>query len=278
MSVLDHLSSLPLIADGGVETALSALGLPPSSFPPELCLHQPETVSAIHARYREAGARILRTNSLGANPIQLAKRGLSSHVNELNWQASQLARQAGSGLEIAGHVGPLGIPARAAAAAGIDREECFRLQIGALLDGGATMIWLEGFQDLDELLLAHEVKQSLHHCPAVCSWHMTENQDHSALARTMINLQENDVEILGLDGGSAPLLLEALGALKPALGSAFTETPWAVLLSAQTSREELVASAQALAAAGAQILGGGPDTRPEDIAALAEAFSDGSES
>lgn len=157
-------------------------------------------------------------------------------------------------------------------------EVFFRLQIGALLDGGATMIWLEGFQDLDELLLAHEVKQSLHHCPAVCSWHMTENQDHSALVRTMINLQENDVEILGLDGGSAPLLLEALGALKPALGSAFTETPWAVLLSAQTSREELVASAQALAAAGAQILGGGPDTTPEDIAALAEAFSDGSDS
>ena len=48
-------------------------------------------------------------------------------------------------------------------------------QIGALLEGGVDLIVLENFQDIDELLIALHVKQSLHHCPAICSFAAEED-------------------------------------------------------------------------------------------------------
>jgi|GEM_PF-1405230 len=273
MSLLEKLSRQPLCADGGIAPVLLDLGLPPTPFPAELCLRQPEVVSEIHTRYRKAGAQILRTNSLNANPVRLAKLGLADHLNEINWQASQLAKQAGPGLEIAGRVGPLGLSDAEADSAGVDREECFRLQIGALLDGGATMIWLEGFSDLDELLLAFDVKQSLHHCPAICTLTMTafaRSTDFGSAFRRLLN---NDVDVLGLDHGTVTdtvTLLEDLrkeGALNP------HETPLAVTIASPTSPGEFAQAGRDLAATGVQILGGDERSAPAHIAALVKALA-----
>ena len=89
----------------------------------------------------KAGADIIRTNTLAANAVQLGRHGLSNRVNEINWQAAQLARQAAKGAFVAGSVGPLGISS-AEAVQGVDREECFQTQIGALLEGGVDLIFL----------------------------------------------------------------------------------------------------------------------------------------
>jgi methionine synthase I (cobalamin-dependent) len=92
-------------------------------------------------------------HTFGANAVRLRGHGLSRRVNEINWQAAQLARQSAQGTFVPEALVP-GVSSEAAIAQEIDREECFRTQIGALLDSGVDLIFLETSQDLDELLLA----------------------------------------------------------------------------------------------------------------------------
>ena len=78
--------------------------------------------------------------------------------------------------------------------------------MGALLEGGVDLIFLETFQDLDELILALQVKQSLHHCPAICS--LAPNQDgrlpggsslSEAFARLSIMTPRSSASIVSTD-------------------------------------------------------------------------------
>src|SRR5439155_22573561 len=106
----------------------------------------------------------------------------------------------GKNVYVAGSVGPLGISADQARERNIDRAAIFREQIGALLDGGVDLIFLETFSDLDELALALHVKQSLHHCPAVCSIACSEEgrlPSGLLLSEAFAKLRELDADIIG---------------------------------------------------------------------------------
>ena len=116
-------------------------------------------VGAAHREYLEAGAELIETLSFGANRQRLAAWGLEGQVGALNRRAAQLAREArevsGRDALVGGSVGPLGPPARggpviAEAAA----RAAFREQIEGLLEGGADLIVLETFSDLEQLVLA----------------------------------------------------------------------------------------------------------------------------
>lgn len=205
MSLLEQLGEETLLADGAMGTLLIERGAGFSSCLEALCMDSPDLVSQIHTDYADAGARIVRTNSFRANTLHLAKFGLAGHVNEINWQASQLARQAVKGrrITVAGSVGPLGAPELGRA----ERAGIFRTQIGALLDGGAQMISFETFQDIDELLLALEIKYSLHHCPAICSMAFNEKgflPDGTPMAEAFEKLRRNDAEIVGINCVNGP--------------------------------------------------------------------------
>ncbi|GAB4174103.1 MAG: hypothetical protein Fur0032_13740 [Terrimicrobiaceae bacterium] len=149
-----------ILADGDPGTVLSS----PDGLPQEaLCIRDPAAVEAAHLAFLDAGARIVRTLSRGANRAALARFGLADHAGEILWQAAQIARNAAKARKawVAGSVGPLaGRPPQP--------KEILRQQIGALLDGGCDLISLEGFMEPDELVLALETKLELHHCPVIC--------------------------------------------------------------------------------------------------------------
>lgn len=248
-----------------------------------LCLSRPELIREIHAEYVAAGARIIETNSFGANAIRLGRHGLSNHVNEINWQAAQLARQMAKGAFVAGSVGPLGISSAEAARQGIDREDCFRMQIGALLEGGVDLIFLETFQDLNELVLALHVKQSLHHCPAVCSLapnHEGLLPDGMSLDVAFAKLAHHDAEILGVNCVNGPEV-----ALRLVEHFASPGQPLAVFPNAGVPRNEngrhvydlspgsFAKMGASLADRGARIIGGCCGTTPAHIAALSKALA-----
>ena len=163
MDFLDEFHHRVVIGDGAMGTELLASGVPPGRCLEELCVSQPDLVRGVHERYLAAGARLIETNTFGANAVRLAQHGCEHRVGEINWTAAQLARDVarGRGAYVAGCVGPLGITAEEAATRGIDRHEVFTEQIGALLDGGCQVIFLETFLDVDELLIALEAKQAL---------------------------------------------------------------------------------------------------------------------
>src|SRR5207248_666125 len=89
--------------------------------------------------------------------------------------AAQIALKTARGKDVyvAGSVGPLGISGDEAAARGIDREDCFREQVTALLEGGVQLIFFETFMDFEEmeiaLLARKEIDDGLTICSFACS-------------------------------------------------------------------------------------------------------------
>ena len=215
MNLIEELQEKIVPGDGAMGTMILEAGVPMERCFEELCVSQPELIRGIHERYLEAGARLIETNSFGGNAARLAKYGMEHRVNEINWTAAKLARDTARGRDVcvAGSVGPLGITAEQAREQGIDRKRVFQEQLGALLDGGVDAIFFETFTDLDELLLALEVKQSLHHCPAVCSMACSEEgrlPNGMPLPQAFEKLREAGAEVVGancLNGPQAMLRL-----------------------------------------------------------------------
>lgn len=281
MDFLDELQQRVLPGDGAMGTELIAAGVKAGQCLEELCVSQPELVRRIHEQYIAAGARVIETNSFGANAVRLARHGLEGHVNEINWNAAQIAKDAakGTGVYVAGSVGPLAISAAEAEIQGIDRHEVYLEQIGALLDGGCNLIILETFIDVDELLIALNAKHTLHHCPVVALLAVEDAADFSAAAA---RVQAADADLIGvncLDGSQALSVIRgstfdfrnssaSLAAFPsaglPELGSGKPEY--------RLTPQDFAAGALALAAAGARLIGGCCGVGPRHIKAFAAAL------
>ena len=278
MDFLDELQQRILPGDGAMGTALLAAGAPDGACLEELCVSQPEAVRAVHAAAIAAGARVIRTNTFGANAVRLARHGHG--VSEINWSAAQLAKDAakGTGVHVAGSVGPLGISAGEAAARGIDREEVFMEQIGALLDGGARVIFLETFLDLEELLLAVQVKHALHHCPVIASLACPDDgrlPGGATLAEAFAKLRAADADVVGINCVNGPAaavrLLENVADEGPRV--AFPSAGLPVQRVWPATPADFARAVPLLAAQGVRLIGGCCGTRPEHVAAIAAALA-----
>src|SRR5439155_1530509 len=95
----------PLIADGGAGTTLVGRGIATPHSPFELLNRERAAdVAAVHSAFADAGARLVETNTFGANRFALARHGLEGRVSEINTIAVELATRAG--VLIAGSAGP----------------------------------------------------------------------------------------------------------------------------------------------------------------------------
>ncbi len=286
MDLLDEMQTRIVPGDGAMGTVLIEENVPLERCFEELCVSRPELICGIHERYIAAGARVIETNTFGANAVRLEKYGFEKRVNEINWSAAQLAKQTARGKDvyIAGSVGPLGITADQARERGIDREAVFREQIGALLDGGVQLIFLETFSDLEEIALALHVKQSLHHCPAICSMACNEEgrlPSGVLLAEAFEKLKALDADVVGancLNGPQAMLRLFEKIPLDGSLLSAFPNAGYPKYHDGRylyyTTPEYFAQSARGLADQGARLIGGCCGIGPEHIAMMVEALRD----
>ncbi|MBV9127692.1 MAG: bifunctional homocysteine S-methyltransferase/methylenetetrahydrofolate reductase [Verrucomicrobia bacterium] len=289
MDLLDELSTRVLCGDGAMGTLLmDAAGLGGDErCLEEFCLSAPDLVAKIHRDYLDAGARLIETNTFGANAARLSRHRLENKVNELNWTAAQLARDAARGRNayVAGSVGPTGLSEEQARELGLDRAAAFREQLGALLDGGVDLIMLETFLDLDELLLALEIKQSLHHCPVVCSLACAEEgrlPSGVTITDAFARLRAAGADIVGvncLNGPNAMLrLLEHVPVEPGELLSAFPNAGYPRYVEGRflypTAPDYFANAARGLVAAGARLVGGCCGTTPAQIAAMSAAIAD----
>ena len=267
MSLMEKIGTRLVFADGDTDALLIATGVRPESCIEAQCMENPGLVANCHTAFADAGSEIIRTNSFGANSVRLASFGLADHVNEINWQAAQIARQSvkGRDVTVAGSVGPLptnDLPRHEVAAV-------FREQIGALLDGGAQMIFFEAFGDLDDLLVALEIKYSLHHCPAVCSLSFSNAgtlADGTTLAAAFAKLANADADILGISCSQKSCLALAAAAHELSLS-----TPCTISLSRMPADkpdpEEFASTCPALARVGVGIIAGGSGILAKHLAA-----------
>jgi homocysteine S-methyltransferase len=283
MDLIEELQDKIVPGDGAMGTMILEAGVPLERCFEELCVSQPDLIRGIHERYLAAGARLIETNSFGGNAARMAQYGLENRVNEINWTAAKLARDTARGKDVcvAGSVGPLGLTAEQAKEKGIDRKAVFQEQLGALLDGGVDVIFFETFTDLDELLLALHVKQSLHHCPAICSMACSEEgrlPNGMPLPQAFQKLREAGADILGANCLNGPQAMLRLFQRLPIEGllSAFPNAGYPKYHDGRylyyTSPEYFANAARDLAAEGARLIGGCCGIGPQHIAAMVEAL------
>lgn len=202
-----------VVCDGAMGTMLHAAGIPLDRSLPELNLSRAGLVRDLHAAYVAAGARVLQTNTFGANRLRLAADGLADSVSEINVAGARLAREAAAHSDrqilVAGSVGPaVSAPAlrRVPASA---RTDSLREQIAALCDWVDLLI-LETFGDLESLVGAVEVAAAECDLPVVAQ--LTFGDDGRTLrgddpADAAAVLSELPVSALGANCTVGPAVL-----------------------------------------------------------------------
>ena len=284
-----RLAASPLLVDGGLGTLLFSRGVPQRACLEELVTTHPEMVGAAHREYLEAGAELIETLSFGANRRRLAAWGLEGQAAKLSRRAAQLAREArevsGRDALVGGSVGPLGPPARGGTGASeAIARAAFREQIDGLLEGGADLIVLETFSDLEQLLLAVDEARRASDVPILASLTFGEElvlADGSNPAVAAAAIAAAGADAVGVNCGAGPVAcLDALEAMGPAADGEPVRSimPNAGLSQRLEGRFVYAASAEyfeavtpRLLSAGARIVGGCCGTTPEHIAAMRRA-------
>lgn len=285
MDLLDELQTRILCGDGAFGTLLLESGVPLEHCFEELNLSEPARIRAIHEEYIAAGARVIETNTFGANAVRLERFGFESRVREINGAAAQLARKSAAGKDVvvAGSIGPLGLSADEATARGIDRKECFRDQINGLLEGGAELIFLETFMDFEEMALAFQVKQEVSDALTICSFACAPEGRLASgipLVEAFGKMRAAGAKIVGVNCMNGPHGMVQLLERVPAefLLAAYPNAGYPKYHEGRfiyhTAPEYFAESAREMVAQGARLIGGCCGTSPVHVRAIAEAIAD----
>lgn len=278
-----------LLCDGAMGTELYNAGFGFERSFDALCLDAPEAVTAVHRAYVMAGAKLIETNSFGANAVRLAEHGLAGQVVAINHAAARLARavadEAGDVL-VAGSIGPLG-----ATLAPIGRlteaaaRAAFLEQARALADGGVDVLFIETMRDLAEARIALQAAREACALPVVvCA---TFDEDGLAAGgvtpeRVAAVLSGDGADAVGANCSTGPgLMRDVLARMASTATVPLIAMPNAGLPMLTGGRYLYAAppvyfaeAMAAMAADGVALVGGCCGTTPEHIRALAAALDD----
>jgi len=100
---------MPLTCDGAMGTQLIERGMKIGECGMCWNSEHPDDIVAVHQAYRNAGCRLITTNSFGGTRSMLERHGLGEKVAEWNRLAAKLAAEAaGPDGWVIGDVGPFG--------------------------------------------------------------------------------------------------------------------------------------------------------------------------
>lgn len=272
-----------LLFDGAMGTMLYERGVYLTRCFEHVSIEQPALVRAIHEEYIRAGARVLTTNTFGANRIKLEKHGLADHIAEINRASVKLAREAAGGRAfVAGSVGPTGFGIRELARAeGLRAEAALVEQIELLLEAEVDALTFETFANLAELELAVRLARARTDLPIVGLVMFGEDgRTVTGLSPQQVarRLAASEADVIGANCGGGPDLLfrvttPMVEAGKPVMAMANAGRPENV-----EGRTIYVANpeyfgvfARRLLKAGVRVLGGCCGTGPAHIRKMANA-------
>jgi 5-methyltetrahydrofolate--homocysteine methyltransferase len=276
-----------LVSDGAWGTMLQAAGLKPGVCPELWCVERPNDVLAIARAYVAAGADMIETNSFGANSFKLLHFGLQDRAKELNEAAARISRQAaGDNRNVIASIGPTG---KLLLMGDVTEEElyaAFKEQAVALEAGGADACCVETFTALDEAAIAVKAAKENTGLEIVCTF--TFERNSRGEYRTMMGVSPAEMaaamlgagaDVIGANCGNgmermADVVREMRAAAPKSAILVHANAGAPVTVDGKTifreTPEMMVKYAEAVLAAGANILGGCCGTTPDHIKALSE--------
>ncbi|WP_427366702.1 bifunctional homocysteine S-methyltransferase/methylenetetrahydrofolate reductase [Candidatus Caldatribacterium saccharofermentans] len=245
-----------------------------------------DLVRGIHEEYLASGAQLLETNTFGANALKLSLFGLEEKVEEIVLAGVRLAKEVARGRAyVLGSVGPLGKPVGKGLGVEDDRaRECYRQQIGALLEGEVDAVLFETMASPHEVALAVEVLRSFdRNIPYLVQFSFFPDgttPSGDSLLRVLEFLKSLDACVVGINCGSGPHeAVHILEQFSQHLPGPFSVQPNAGYPQIVQGRivygappEYFASFAGTFVRLGAKILGGCCGTTPEHIRALAKAI------
>lgn len=199
VDIREELQKRILVLDGAMGTMLQQYNFTEEDFRGErfkdypsplqgnndlLSLTQPIAIAEIHAKYFEAGADIVETNTFSGTTIAMADYDMEDLVYELNFESAKIAKQVADKFTkenpekprfVAGSIGPTN--KTASLSPDVNRPEyraitfnelrvAYKQQVEALLDGGVDLLLVETIFDTlnakAALFAIEEVKEERH--------------------------------------------------------------------------------------------------------------------
>jgi 5-methyltetrahydrofolate--homocysteine methyltransferase len=288
MDLLAAVKERVVILDGAMGSELIRHGFRSESCPEEWNVTHPEVVSGIHRAYFKAGADVVQTNTFGGSAAKLAHFGRQDKVSGFNVAGARLAvevrDEAAPGGLVAGDIGPSGkfLKPMGELEPG-ELRDIFTEQAAALLEGGVDLISIETMFDLAEACLAVEAARSVagsRPVMASLTFGVTPRGYRTMMGvdprRGVAALLEAGADVVGCNCSiTADQMVELVAELRAA-----TDAPLLVEPNAgqprleegttvyQESPRHFAAGGAAIAAQGANIIGGCCGTTPQHIAAL----------
>lgn len=265
-----------LVFDGAMGTMLQEAGLKAGELPELLNFSHPETVTAIHRAYVEAGADVISANTFGANAHKL---GDAASVEDVFAAAIACARKSGARY-VAADIGPIGALLKPLGT--MDFDEAYGLfaqQARAAQAAGADLFVVETMTDLLEAKAAVLACLECTELPVVAT--MTFGEDGCTFLGTSPEICAMTLSALGVQavGINCSLGPDALAPLLARMAP-FARVPLMVQANAGLPRiedgrtlydidaEAYAHAAEALLDAGATVVGGCCGTSPDYIARI----------
>jgi len=282
----EYLKDNLVLLDGAMGSLIYEKGVFIDKCYDELNLSRPELIASIHEEYVRAGARVIETNTYGANRFKLKSHNLLDQMDEINQTGVKLARDvAGEEVYVAGSMGPSGLEIEPWGDTTL--EEVFAgyaEQASILNQEGVDLFILETFQDIREMEQAIKALKSVSKLPVVAM--MTVGEDGKTrygvdLEDVTAVLTKSEAAVIGLNCtvGPKPMLdfVEQMGRL--------TDKPLCLMPNAgrpqftdgrmiyMSTPEYFSIYTKRFIERGVRVLGGCCGTTPEHIGKMANALA-----
>ncbi len=270
-----------ILLDGAMGTMLQKSGLKLGGLPEELNFTAPELIEGIHRQYIEAGAKVVYTNTFGANRHKLKDSTYS--VAETIEKAIGIARKACAGTDalVALDVGSIGRMLRPTGDLPVD--EAYDIFKEIMLAGkSADLIAIETMTDLMEIKTALLAAKENTDLPVICTMSFEQNMrtfTGCSAASMALTLSSMGADVVGMNcslgpaeampiaeeilkWSSVPVLVRPNAGLPDPATNQYSITP-----------EEYAEIIGQLADKGVKLFGGCCGTSPEFISAVSKVLA-----
>ncbi len=207
--IKDHL----VLLDGAMGSLIYERGVFIDKCYDELNLSRPDLIRSIHEDYIRSGAKVIETNTYGANRFKLKSHNLQEQLEVINQKGVELAREAAmESAYVAGSMGPTGEELEPWGEVSLEHVfDVYTEQAGHLDRAGVDLFILETIQDIREMEQAIKAIRSVSDLPVVAM--MTVGEDGKTkygldLEDITRRLQDSEAAVIGLNCtvGPKPML------------------------------------------------------------------------